>query len=37
MAEFGLAMDDLVAGVQLGKPGYTQGFIFAENARTLTW
>jgi predicted peroxiredoxin len=37
MAEFGLAMDDLVSGVQMGKPGYTQGFIFAENARTLTW
>ena len=37
MAEFGLTMDDLVPGVQLGKPGYTQGFIFAENARTLTW
>lgn len=37
MAEFGLAIDDLVSGVQLGKPGYTQGFIFAENARTLTW
>jgi predicted peroxiredoxin len=37
MAEFGLKLDDLVPGVQLGKPGYTQGFIFAENARTLTW
>ena len=37
MAEFGLKMDDLVAGVQMGKPGFTQGFIFAENARTLTW
>lgn len=37
LAEFGLQMEDLVDGVQLGKPGYTQGFIFAENARTLTW
>ena len=37
MAEFGLTMDDLVSGVQMGKPGYTQSFIFAENARTLTW
>ncbi len=37
MAEFGLKMEDLVAGVQMGKPGYTQSFIFAENARTLTW
>ena len=37
MSEFGLKMEDLVPGVQLGKPGYTQSFIFAENARTLTW
>jgi predicted peroxiredoxin len=37
MAEFGLKMEDLVAGVQMGRPGYTQSFIFAENARTLTW
>ena len=37
MAEFGLTLDDLVPGVQMGKPGYTQRFIFAENARTLTW
>jgi predicted peroxiredoxin len=37
MAEFGLKLDDLVPGVQMGRPGYTQGFIFAENARTLTW
>jgi len=37
MAEFGLTMDDLVPGVQMGRPGYTQDFIFAENARTLTW
>jgi predicted peroxiredoxin len=37
MTEFGLKLDDLVPGVQMGRPGYTQGFIFAENARTLTW
>ncbi len=37
MAEFGLKMEDLVAGVQMGRPGYTQSFIFAENARALTW
>ncbi len=37
LAEFGLTVDDLVSGVQMGKPGYTQSFIFAENARTLTW
>jgi len=37
LAEFGLTMDDLVPGVQMGKPGFTQSFIFAENARALTW
>ena len=37
LAEFGLKLEDLVPGVELGKPGLTQGFIFAENARTLTW
>jgi predicted peroxiredoxin len=37
MAEFGLKTEDMVAGVQMGRPGYTQSFIFAENARTLTW
>jgi predicted peroxiredoxin len=33
MTEFGLKLDDLIPGVQMGKPGYTQSFIFAENAR----
>lgn len=37
LSEFGLKMEDLVEGVELGKPGYTQSFIFAENAKTLTW
>jgi predicted peroxiredoxin len=37
MQEFGLKMDDLLPGVQMGRPGLTQSFIFAENARTLTW
>ena len=37
MAEFGLKLDDLIPGVEMGNPGYTQGFIFADNARTLTW
>ena len=37
LSEFGLKLEDLVPGVELGKPGYTQGFIFAENAKTLTW
>jgi predicted peroxiredoxin len=36
-AEFGLKLEDLVPGVELGKPGYTQSFIFADNAKTLTW
>jgi hypothetical protein len=26
-----------VPGVKMGRPGLTQGFIFAENAKTLTW
>ena len=37
LSEFGLKLEDLVPGVELGKPGYTQSFIFAENAKTLTW
>ena len=37
MAEFGLKQEDVVEGVKMGRPGYTQDFIFAENARTLSW
>src|SRR5436189_5195253 len=37
LQEVGLKLDDLVAGVKMGRPGLTQGFIFAENAKTLTW
>lgn len=37
MQEFGLKLDDVVPGVRMGAPGLTQGYIFAENARTLTW
>ncbi len=37
MQEFGLKPDDLVPGTRMGAPGLTQGFIFADNARTLTW
>jgi predicted peroxiredoxin len=37
LQEFGLKTEDLVPGVRMGAPGVTQGFIFAENARTLTW
>jgi hypothetical protein len=29
--------EDIVPRVELGRPGLTQGFIFAENAKTLTW
>lgn len=36
LQEFGLKPDDLVPGVRMGAPGMTQGFIFADNARTLT-
>ena len=37
LQEVGLKLEDLVPGVQMGKPGLTQGYIFADNARTLTW
>jgi predicted peroxiredoxin len=37
MQELGLKIEDLVPGVKMGRPGLTQGFIFAENAKTLTW
>jgi hypothetical protein len=37
MQEFGLQLDDLVPGVVMGRPGFTQAFILAQNARTLTW
>jgi hypothetical protein len=37
MSEYGLTIADLVPGVRMGAPGVTQGYIFAENARTLTW
>ena len=37
MQEFGLKLDGLVPGVKMGAPGLTQGYIFADNARTLTW
>jgi predicted peroxiredoxin len=37
MEEFGLTLKDLVPGVQMGKPGLTQGYIFAPNTRTLSW
>lgn len=37
MAAFGLSMDALVPGVKMARPGYTQSFIFSENARTLNW
>jgi len=37
MRELGIDMNDLVPGVQMGKPGLTQDFIFADNARILSW
>jgi predicted peroxiredoxin len=37
MEEFGLKLSDLVPGVQMGKPGLTQDYIFAANGRTLSW
>jgi predicted peroxiredoxin len=37
LAEFGLELDNIVPGVQLGRPGYLENFVFADNVRTLTW
>ncbi len=37
LQEFGLALDNIVPGVQLGRPGYLENFVFADNVRTLTW
>jgi predicted peroxiredoxin len=37
LAELGLKLDQVVAGVQLSRPGYLENFVFADNVRTLTW
>ena len=37
LSELGLKLDDIVPGVQLGRPGYLENFVFADNVRTLTW
>ena len=37
LAELGLKLDDIVPGVQLGRPGYLENFVFADNVRALTW
>src|SRR5499427_8465317 len=37
LSEFGLRLDDIVPGVQLGSPGYLENFVFADNVRTFTW
>jgi len=37
LADLGLKLDDIVPGVQLGRPGYLENFVFADNVRTLTW
>jgi predicted peroxiredoxin len=37
MQEFDVKLDAIVPGVQLGRPGYLENFIFADNVRTLTW
>ena len=37
LSEFGVKLDDIVPGVQLGAPGYLENFVFADNVRTLTW
>jgi predicted peroxiredoxin len=37
LQEFGLKQSDLIDGVQMGRPGLTQDYIFAPDTRTLTW
>jgi predicted peroxiredoxin len=37
LAEFGLKLEQVVPGVQLGRAGYLENFVFADNVRTLTW
>jgi predicted peroxiredoxin len=37
LQEFGLKLDHVVPGVQIGRPGYLRNFVFADNVRTLTW
>jgi predicted peroxiredoxin len=37
MQEFDVKLDAIVPGVQVGRPGYLENFIFADNVRTLTW
>ena len=37
LADLGLKLDDIVPGVQVGRPGYLENFVFADNVRALTW
>ncbi len=37
MEKYHLKMDNLIHGVQMGKPGLTQDYIFAPKAKSLTW
>lgn len=37
LEEFALKLDDIVPGVQVGRAGYLENFVFADNVRTLTW
>jgi len=37
LTDLGLKLDDIVPGVQLGRPGYLENFVFADNVRALTW
>jgi hypothetical protein len=36
LGEFGLKLGHIVPGVQIGRPGYLENFVFADNIRTLT-
>ncbi len=35
--KYHLTLDDLIPGMQLGKPGLTQDYIFAPEAKSLSW
>lgn len=37
LEKYHLTLDDLIPGVQMGKPGLTQDYIFAPGTKTLTW
>jgi hypothetical protein len=37
MKHYGIAEEDLLKGLEVGKPELTGGALFAPDTRTLTW